>query len=249
MADEEAEIRKAAIELLRQTDRDAAAVAVTSLIDALDYEAVEVRLAAVQTLDWLGPDAVPAVNGLVEVMLGDPEEALRRAALRAALKIDPESDLILQVLEGVGRENTREAIVRILSAAGAAGRPLRRRLQAHWQKDKAERPSPPAVDAGVPIQAPHKDGPEDPLTLWWKGDHLHVAPTPFRLLEYMWGKKLAKAGDVEEHVWGPSGALDSQIRSALHDLNTILEKAGVPWRYGQTGGYIKQKEWKRPGIS
>jgi hypothetical protein len=58
----------------------------------------------------------------------------------------------------------------------------------------------------------------------------------------MWGKKLAKTGDVEEYVWEESEVTDLKVRSALHDLNTILETAGVPWRYGQVGEYIKKKD-------
>jgi HEAT repeat protein len=88
MGDDRADVRQAAIELLRHTDRDAATVTVSALVAVLNDGAVEVRREAISTLEWLGPDAVPAVGKLVEVMLDDGDETVRRSAVCAVLRID-----------------------------------------------------------------------------------------------------------------------------------------------------------------
>jgi HEAT repeat protein len=248
MRDGATEVRKAAIGLLRHINRDSASVAVSSLVTALAAEEAEVRREAIETLEWFGPDAVAAVQKLVEVMTGDSVETVRHAAVRAVLKIDPPCSLAFPSLATYEGESTREAIVQLLTTTAEAGRPLRRRLQEHWARQAGgQAKSDLSSFAGNPsahTQAGHTDGPEEPSKFWWDGRSYHVPPIPFRLLLYMWPKDLAKTGDVEDYVWPGEEIKDSTLKSALHDLNSIFKQAGYPWMYGMqsSGGFIGKKK-------
>jgi HEAT repeat protein len=245
--DNRADVREAAIELVRHTTPDVAAVTASALRAALGAEEVNVRLGATATLGWLGPEAVSAVSKLTDVMLGDPEPTVRNAAVRAALRIDPDSTRIFPTLAKLPGENTRDAIVELLSTTGEQGRGLRRRLQAHWSAEPRDQPnSEPPVSTGDspapdPAPTPPRDGPDDRGNLWWEGTPHHVPRTPFRLLNYMWGKDKKKIEKVEKHVWGQREIDDGPIADALHDLKVIMKKAGVPWYYGREGALIVKK--------
>jgi HEAT repeat protein len=237
MRDPCADVRKAAIELLRHTNPDAAVVIVSALIAALDDAAGEVRREAISTIQWLDPDAVQAVPKLVEVMLGDPDQAVRSAATLAALRIDRRCARVFPALADQEGETTQDTVVRLLAAAGAEGRALRRRLLARWSTPAEPKGEGQAAVGGTPA-----DGPEEPDGLRWGGKRYPVPPTPYRLLEFMWDRQRSKIDDVAECVWGNPTAGSRSIKSALHDVNVVLETAGVPWRLGQKSGLIVKKE-------
>jgi HEAT repeat protein len=239
MKDGRAGVRTSAIELLRHTNVDVAAATVSDLIAMLDDSEVDVRREAISTLQWLGPDAVPAVRKLVEVMLEDPEKAVRDVAVLAALRIDRESALIFRTLADKEGEATRQAVVHLLSTAGAEGRALRRRLQAHWS---AGRPEDVTGERQAHRGGQPADGPEAPCGLRWQGKRYAVPPVPYKLLELMWDRKGAEIAEVAEAVWGDPAARTQKVKSALHKVNAILEEARVPWRYRQKQGDIIKEE-------
>jgi hypothetical protein len=208
---------------------DLASGAVPDLIKALDDKEAAVRLEALSTLAWLGPEAEAAVSPLLDTMTADPDESIRDAVTRALLVIDPKHRLILPYLEAIRGEITREGFLKALRRIGPEARSLRVRLQTAWGMDRGPNP-------------PHPDGPEAPDMVWWGGRCARLSPQPFALLDYMWEKDTADEEEVGNHVWEDGSWSRGKIKAALNKVKQALEDVGVPWRYGQKRGRIDKKE-------
>jgi HEAT repeat protein len=220
MQDPRPETRVAAIRAWREMGIDLASGAVGDLIKALEDEEAAVRLEAVSTLAWLGPEAEAAVPPLLEKMTAGPDESARDAATRALLAIDhPEHRLILTHLEAIRGEIKREELLNALRKIGPEARSLRVRLQTSWRMSRG--------------LTPHPDGPEPPDKLWWGGRYAELTPQPFTLLRYMWKKDWVAEEVVGKHVWEGGSWSTNQLKVALNKVNQALEEVGVPWRYRQ----------------
>lgn len=92
-----------------------------------------------------------------------------------------------------------------------------------------------------PAKTP-EDGPRPPDLFYWKGNAEHLPTLVWRMLDILWGKDSIPEDEVAEHVWGKGvDATDSQLKSTLHDLNTVLLKMDLPWGYGRLKGYFVKK--------
>jgi hypothetical protein len=85
------------------------------------------------------------------------------------------------------------------------------------------------------------DGPCHPYRFRWKGKEFDVPPVPWYLLDFIWGKKSVSILEIEETVWKCEDG-GRALASALHKLNEILLRAGVPWQYGVRGSFVVVKE-------
>jgi hypothetical protein len=225
---EEADIRKGAIALLRKTDRAAALIAVPNLIKALGDQTAEVRGEAASTLSWLGPVAVDAVPALVNVLWEGSSKAVCDAAVRALLTIDPEHQLTLDRLAMTPGVATREALTQRLSRGGQRTHGLLIKLKRRWVKEQK-------------VVIFHPNGPGDQGSFWWDNTEYHLAPQPWQLLVALWNKDYISIEEVSETVWESKAPTQWQIKSTLQDLEDVLKRAGVPWRYGRDGDHIKKK--------
>jgi HEAT repeat protein len=236
----EARLRMAAITALRETNPDAASVAVPGLIKALADPEAGVRGEAVSTLAWLGPEATSAIPAIVELVLGGQPESVRAAAAGALLAIDPEHQLTLPRLAKIKGEMAREVLLNVLRKAGSSARSMRKELQVVWvvdQMDEGDQATRRA-DSDASIRQPHADGPEAPNTFWWKRQPFHMTPKACDLLICLWEKEKIAISDIAFRIWGKKNPSDDQIRSALQEIRDVLLSADVRWRYGRKKGYI-----------
>jgi hypothetical protein len=228
MQDPRPETRMAAIRAWKEMGLDLASGAVGDLIKALEDEEAAVRLEALSTLAWLGPEAEAAVQPLLEKMTAGPDESVGDAATRALLAIDPEHRLILPYLEAFPGKDTREVLLKALRKIGPEARSLRVSLQTSW-------------GMGRGINPPHPDGAELPGTFWWNHRNFEIKPTACKLLYYLWGKDRVAIAEVAPLVWGTKKPTKDQVKSALYEINSVLGQAGVNFCYSTTAGYfVKQ---------
>jgi HEAT repeat protein len=246
MKDARPERRRAAVGAWRGLGLDRASAAVPALREALKDEEAAVRLETLSTLAWLGTEAEAAVPEVLDVLLDKHDETLQRADVGTLAAIDPEHRLTLPRLAEITGVAAREALLKILCKIGPEARPLRRRLQASWSAGQEEQPTSPAPQPteGSPASGGgHTDpGPREPCLLRWNNTDHRVPPIPYRLLCCLWGREKVPVEEVTDRVWGGVDVTDFQIKSALNDLEKVMKKAGVPWKYGQLQGCFLKKE-------
>jgi hypothetical protein len=129
------EVRRRAIQAWKGVGEDLASAAVPALVEALGDKESSVRLESLSTLAWLGPEAARKAPHLVAVLLQDADEQVREQAARTLLWIAPEDDLFDR-LRGVKDAGPRDKVLRILRKIGQEARPLRRKLEAAWEKEE-----------------------------------------------------------------------------------------------------------------
>ena len=171
-----------AINGLQGCGTDAASEAVEPLAaaagDARSLPAV--RLAACETLEWMGQDARGAADILLGVALSRGEKhggtELRVAAVRALIQA---VDLPAMLAGRPLSEDDRRGILLLLRQLGPDGRDARRRLEAEWQGEVAPVASTPSADVvadfvGRPEAGPvsslgvrHRRREEDPHGAAW----------------------------------------------------------------------------------
>ncbi len=188
MKDPRPETRTAAVRAWRELGRDLASGAVGDLIAALADPESDVRMEAVATLAWLRDEAEAAIPALLDLMKGAEEAAVREAAFRALLAIDPEHRLIFPSLQGIEGGTTRDLLLNALRRMGAEATSLRHKLEESWGRRV--------------LTPPHPDGPELPNRFWWKEDPHPIRPQPCRLLNHVWNKESVRIADVAQDVWG-----------------------------------------------
>jgi hypothetical protein len=229
MQDERSEIRNAAIQALRPLEVDVASMAVPLLIEALKGES---QYEAIQALTWLASEAVDAIPALISLMGDPPSDFVGEDAGRAVLAIDPDNRFDPSGMALPPDEPARTAIRLNFARIGPSARPIRRRLQEYLSRTNKheEKDSKPS--------ALHPDGPELPGKFWWGGKAYSIAPRPCQLLSAVWDKEQVKIVDLFLPVWGRHTVTDAAIKSALNNMNAVLEKAGVPFEYNRKREFI-----------
>jgi hypothetical protein len=131
--DEEAGVRRAALEALRRTDLDEASAAVKAVTSRLtdEREEPEVRSEALATLEWFGPEAARVLPDLVRVLLQGAGESVREGVARLLLAV-ARRDAVLDQLKAIEDAGSREQVLQTLRTIGPKARDLRQDLEGSW---------------------------------------------------------------------------------------------------------------------
>jgi hypothetical protein len=155
MKDGRPEVRREAVEALREVDLDIASEAIAALTEALVGSEEKVRLEALKTLSWLGDEARRAAPAVVNVLLSEPKEAAREAAGQTLLRIDPDHHAAEPLLAGIKDRALWDRVLRVLRRLGPEARLLRRTLEGRRAADSSGQPEaepPPAQPDTEPEQ-------------------------------------------------------------------------------------------------
>lgn len=82
------------------------------------------------------------------------------------------------------------------------------------------------------------EGPQPPCFLQWRGHRYDLPKHRWHVIWLMWGINCLEIEAVCEAVWGDYEVEDSTIRATISHVNDDLEKADIPWRLHQKGGYL-----------
>jgi hypothetical protein len=244
--------RKLAIGALRRLGEDLAGGAVPELAEAL-RDPGELRGEALRVLEWLGQEAEEAVPALVSILSTEEDAGVLEKVAQALVSIDPACQKTLSHFQPVREASRREKILLAFAAGGPGARLFRRRVKALWRGAGVCEPeghvtpdqTAAAVDRSRTLGHPEHttagsqpDGPQPPNWFYWHGQRYECQPTPHKLLAFLWGKNRVPVQKAVEHVWQQDDVTENQLKTAIHRVNEVLEKAKVPWHYGQKQGHI-----------
>ncbi len=254
MGDEDTGNRYYAVRLWLKLGRRVARSAVPDLQQLLHDRVADVRGQALVVLRWLGPDAAEAIPAVVKLAERAGPGQLRRGCWRAVLDMAPDHAVAARHLAAITDPDCREDLLEAVRSAGEPADPLLQALEAAWDGAAETLPSAglpalthavgPAVKGTAAQPSPHPNGPESPNCLWWEGKVLEVPETPFNLLLMLWDKDCFPIEDLESEKLFNLDRNPSALKSALHDLSSIMASLDIPYRWGKKGSFVVKKPAK-----
>ena len=128
----------------------------------------------------------------------------------------------LTALTALQGNATRKVLLWALRKIGHEARWLRVNLQIAWGQNQ-----------GPGLQTFHPDGPVPPDKFWYRQQSFDIPPIPCKLLTALWEKNCAAIAEVAPLVWGTEHPSADQIKSALREINKVLQVANVARAYGR----------------
>jgi hypothetical protein len=85
---------------------------------------------------------------------------------------------------------------------------------------------------------PEENGPRPVNKFWLWGKPYESTPKPWRLLEFLWGKKEVKKEDAGRHIYGGADDVEDRFRSLVKRLQSELAQQNCPAEVHTKGEYI-----------